>query len=171
MIRIIPKTRLASCLILVAVLTHSAAQAEVAENQTQQPQVTDQEVKCLAKNIYYESRGEPQEGQIAVGIVTLNRVEHEAYPKTVCGVVNHKIKTREGKLVCQFSWVCKFKSLPAATDPVWTDAVNIAKNLMLGKYQELQKKYDAAHHFHSAAISPKWRLRKVAQVGSHIFYQ
>ena len=45
------------------------------------------ELDCLAKNIYFEARGESLTGKIAVANVTMNRVEHHKYPSTVCGVV------------------------------------------------------------------------------------
>jgi len=38
---------------------------------------TNAELLCLAKNIYYEARGEPMHGKIAVAQVTLNRVTHQ----------------------------------------------------------------------------------------------
>jgi spore germination cell wall hydrolase CwlJ-like protein len=45
---------------------------------------------CLARNIYYESKGEPEKGKVAVGMVTLNRTEHPDFPGTVCEVVKQK---------------------------------------------------------------------------------
>ena len=52
----------------------------------------DEEVMCLAETIYFEARGESVAGQLAVGLVVFNRVEHPKYPDTVCGV------TRQAKL-------------------------------------------------------------------------
>ena len=48
---------------------------------------SDSELKCLATAIYFEARGEPEEGQIAVAQVVLNRLKNPAYPNTICGVV------------------------------------------------------------------------------------
>jgi len=45
------------------------------------------EIYCLAQNIYFEAGNQPLAGKIAVSQVVLNRVEHYAYPDTVCGVV------------------------------------------------------------------------------------
>lgn len=45
------------------------------------------ELMCLARNIFYESGSEPIRGKIAVGMVTLNRTQHPAFPSTVCEVV------------------------------------------------------------------------------------
>src|SRR5919106_4678476 len=45
---------------------------------------------CLARNVYYEARGEPIAGQYAVAEVTMNRKASPRYPKTVCEVVYQK---------------------------------------------------------------------------------
>ena len=47
----------------------------------------EDQVECLAKNIYHEARGESTAGMFAVGFVTLNRVMDSRYPNTICGVV------------------------------------------------------------------------------------
>ena len=45
------------------------------------------ELYCAAQNIYFESRGEPDLGQLGVGQVVLNRVDSHKWPNTVCDVV------------------------------------------------------------------------------------
>ena len=45
------------------------------------------EVELLARVISAEARGEPYSGQVAVGAVILNRVEHPSFPSTIAGVV------------------------------------------------------------------------------------
>ena len=45
------------------------------------------EVELLARVISAEARGEPYSGQVAVGAVILNRVEHPSFPSTISGVV------------------------------------------------------------------------------------
>lgn len=47
----------------------------------------DHDVALLAKVISAEARGEPYAGQVAVGAVILNRVEHPSFPSTLAGVV------------------------------------------------------------------------------------
>ena len=44
-------------------------------------------VELLARVISAEARGEPYSGQVAVGAVILNRVEHPSFPNTIAGVV------------------------------------------------------------------------------------
>lgn len=46
-----------------------------------------QSVDLLARVISAEARGEPYSGQVAVGAVILNRVEHPSFPNTIAGVV------------------------------------------------------------------------------------
>jgi N-acetylmuramoyl-L-alanine amidase len=45
------------------------------------------DVNLLAKVISAEARGEPYNGQVAVGAVILNRIEHPSFPNTLAGVI------------------------------------------------------------------------------------
>lgn len=47
----------------------------------------DHDVALLARVISAEARGEPYAGQVAVGAVILNRIEHPSFPSTLAGVV------------------------------------------------------------------------------------
>lgn len=174
MIRIINKARLVAFSILVLGLTPYNVSAlplvEEPEQPTEESALSLPDLTCLAKNIYYEARNEPKEGKVAVGVVTLNRVDHPKYPDSICEVVNHRTRNKEGKTICQFSWTCMKLPKPKESDPLWVESIKIAKNLLLGKYKHLEKKYENAHHFHSTSISPGWNLRVVARIGRHIFY-
>lgn len=48
---------------------------------------TESEISLLARIISAESRGEPYEGQVAVGAVILNRIDHPSFPNTISGVI------------------------------------------------------------------------------------
>lgn len=48
---------------------------------------TESEISLLARTISAESRGEPYQGQVAVGAVILNRIEHPSFPNTMAGVI------------------------------------------------------------------------------------
>ena len=48
---------------------------------------TDNELALLARLISAEARGEPYAGQVAVGAVVLNRVEHPSFPNTISEVI------------------------------------------------------------------------------------
>ena len=62
-----------------------------------------EELDCLARNIYFESRNQPLAGRLAVGQVTMNRVDSPRFPNTVCDVV---MQGGERLHRCQFSWYC-----------------------------------------------------------------
>ena len=51
------------------------------------PAATEANVNLLARIISAEARGEPYSGQVAVGAVILNRVEHPSFPDTLSGVI------------------------------------------------------------------------------------
>ncbi|MBE6895679.1 MAG: spore cortex-lytic enzyme [Ruminococcaceae bacterium] len=48
---------------------------------------TSNNVYLLARIISAEARGEPYKGQVAVGAVVLNRVDHPSFPNTIAGVI------------------------------------------------------------------------------------
>ncbi len=47
----------------------------------------DNDAKLLARIINAEARGESYVGQVSVGAVVLNRVEHPSFPNTIAGVI------------------------------------------------------------------------------------
>ena len=51
------------------------------------PAATEANIYLLARIISAEARGEPYSGQVAVGAVVLNRVEHPSFPDTLSGVI------------------------------------------------------------------------------------
>ena len=51
---------------------------------------TSSDYDLLARIISAESRGEPYSGQVAVGAVILNRIEHPSFPDTMSGVIYQK---------------------------------------------------------------------------------
>jgi spore germination cell wall hydrolase CwlJ-like protein len=128
--------------------------------------LADKQVRCLAENIYYESRGEPLEGQVAVAKVTLNRLD-EGYANTVCGVV--KQRSPAG---CQFAWVCNGAGNPAGF--LWNQAVGLAL-VLINEPEAIEDPTNGATHFHATYINwqPGWQRMKdsVARIGNHIFYR
>ena len=69
---------------------------------------------CLAMAIYFEARGEPMVGQVAVAQVVINRVTDYRYPDDVCAVVKEGYyyswdKNKPIKDKCQFSFWCDGK--------------------------------------------------------------
>lgn len=51
------------------------------------PSATEANVNLLARIISAEARGEPYTGQVAVGAVILNRIQHPSFPDTLSGVI------------------------------------------------------------------------------------
>src|SRR4051812_32478270 len=85
---------------------------------------TEQEVRCLADNISHEAPDESYQGQLAVATVTMNRVAHKSFPKTVCDVVY-----QHGKRGCQFSWTCARRQMKVSSD-VYEKALSMAKKVL-----------------------------------------
>jgi hypothetical protein len=135
------------------------------------------QLECLAKNIYYEARGEDVTGQIAVARVVMNRVRHHAFGNTPCKVINQAnvvtVTNKDGEMhtvkVCQFSWVCEPRAPLNKNSPVYQNILKIAKDVLLyDAYADLLPKNTL--HFHSVNVNPNWGYKKVAVIGNHIFY-
>jgi spore germination cell wall hydrolase CwlJ-like protein len=62
----------------------------------------DDSITCLARTIYWEAKGADAEGMAAVANVVLNRLGHDGFPDTICGVVKQGVESK----ACQFSWWC-----------------------------------------------------------------
>lgn len=161
------------------------------------PIVNPKELACLARNIFFEAGNEPEEGKVAVGLVTLNRVQDGRFANTVCGVVEQKLtrdiphkqiiekktffKTvREEQTVwskisiCQFSWRCMFVKNPKSQDERWLASQEIAQQLLQddASYGQWRSKYSDALYFHATGIRPSWARQKhwLGRVGGHFFY-
>ena len=122
---------------------------------------------CLALAIYHEARGEPNDGQLWVAEVIVNRVEHPDYPDTVCGVVTQHNTPVSRPRACQFSFFCDGASDKPREGPAWEKSKRIAKQTLAGTVLGTK-----ATHFHTKSVSPAWskRLTVVGSVGSHVFY-
>jgi spore germination cell wall hydrolase CwlJ-like protein len=131
--------------------------------------VREQQLDCLALNIYREAGYEPFEGKVAVAQVTMNRVKHGEFGKDVCGVVYQKNVVME-RVVCQFSWACDsvHKSRPIGKD-AYTESYAVAKKVLLEGFK-LDVLKDALY-YHAAYVNPRWSLDKIGQIGQHIFYR
>lgn len=125
---------------------------------------------CLASNLFFESRGEPVAGQIAVAHVTMNRAKQNK--DNVCRVV---LKRK------QFSWTAtRVKSSaqgkkvgrgPIHKEPIaWAHAVVIAQ---LTLWDVLPNSVGKATHFHATSVNPYWASSYVVVgiIGNHVFYK
>ena len=126
------------------------------------------EQRCLAEAIYFEARGESEDGQVAVAQVVLNRVKNPAYPNSICGVV-YQNKHKRNR--CQFSFACDGIKDRIASPAAWKTAQRLAKDVSDGK--RFSKMVDASTHYHATYVNPRWAkaMAKRGQVGLHIFYK
>lgn len=126
------------------------------------------QVHCMAENIFYEARKEPQAGQAAVARVVINRVKH-GFADTPCKVIHQVTKTDSGSKICQFSWVCEGKSKPNQRDPSYLKALQISYQVLaFDAYKDVVPK--STLFFHNLSVSPNWKHYKAKQIGNHIFY-
>jgi spore germination cell wall hydrolase CwlJ-like protein len=132
-------------------------------------QIREQQLGCLAKNIYHEAANEPFEGKVAVAQVTLNRAASGQFPDDVCKVIYQKNKFYE-KVICQFSWYCdrtvKFRPVNQAA---YDESMAVAKKVLLEGFRLPGLKN--ALYYHASYIDPKWNRKRVAKIGQHIFYE
>lgn len=124
-----------------------------------------EEIECLAKNIYYESRGEYKLGWLAVAMVTMNRVNSGLFPTNICDVVYQKT----GK-VYQFSWVASRKHLTTPTHELYNEILDYAMAFYY-KHHHMEDVTKGALFFHADYVNPRWNREKTAQIGRHIFYR
>ena len=129
----------------------------------------EQQLECLAINIYREAGHEPFEGKVAVAQVTMNRVVDGRFGKDVCGVVYQKNVVME-RVICQFSWACDsvHRNRPI-NKPAYTESYEVAKKVLLEGFRlDVLKE---ALYYHADYVNPRWKLDKIGKIGAHIFYK
>jgi hypothetical protein len=121
----------------------------------------DSEQECLVKAIYFEARSESLDGQLAVAEVILNRAASGIYPSTICGVVTQP---------AQFSFIRNGQfPVPDRSSEGWRKALAIADIAQKGLADAIAPN---VLWYHATYVAPSWgrRLTRVAQIGTHIFY-
>lgn len=132
----------------------------------QAKEVVNQQIICLAKNIYYEAAMEPYEGKLAVAQVTINRLNHPDYPSDVCGVIYQKTGN-----TCQFSWVCENVDKISKDKYIWEECMQIARRALTEDQVHEELAARNALYYHAVYVNPKWKNTKVIKkIGNHIFY-
>ena len=135
---------------------------------------TQKEVLCLADNILFEAGYEPRDGQLAVAVVTLNRLRSGNFADSICGVVKQMVGN-----TCQFSWWCEDKprttsitrNLTSAQQVVYNSILDMAVYAYLNS-EILRDNTKGATYYHADYVNPNWkRLQKTVQIGRHIFYK
>jgi len=140
------------------------------ERQSRTREFHTKHLDCLARNVYFEARGEPVAGQYAVAEVTMNRKASRRYPKTVCEVVyQQNWDPLRKRYVGAFSWT-EFDVLPEPSGPEWQRAWKIAETVYYRRHTPTVR---GALFFHAVHIKPDWakEKRRVARIGRHVFYR
>jgi len=130
----------------------------------------EKHLTCLARNVYFEARGEPIAGQYAVAEVTMNRKASRLFPNTVCEVVQQQNwDPIRGRHVGAFSWT-EFSTLPDPEGEEWQRAWRVAEAVY---YQPEVRSLKGALYFHADHVKPSWARTKrpVARIGNHVFYR
>ena len=122
----------------------------------------DEQLRCLAGAIYFEARGEPLAGQLAVAEVVINRAASGRFPASYCGVVFQK---------SQFSFVKRGRMPPLPAETVtWHRAKAIAQIAHRGLWDS---EAEGSLYFHARSVSPSWSNRRqaMARISNHVFYR
>ncbi|MGZ8354040.1 MAG: cell wall hydrolase [Allosphingosinicella sp.] len=124
-------------------------------------QTGDRQMECLANAVYFEARSEPNEGQLAVAEVVMNRATSGRYPTDLCAVITQK---------AQFSFINRGR-FPRADrgSEAWKKAVAIAS---IARRKLAANLPSSVLWYHATYVSPSWgkRLTRQTQIGLHIFY-
>jgi len=144
------------------------------------PNSMSREEECLAKNIYFESWKEPEQGQIAVGLVTINRLIKGGWKNSICDVVYQKGRIhRKGRIktVAQFSWTTTWYSKhQPKNEEAYKRCIEIAKMLLandslfnISDFTEGATYYHAIYVHH---LDKGWKhLQKITRIGLHVFFR
>jgi len=125
----------------------------------------DKELECLTKNLYFEARGEGFVGEMAVALVTLNRVASKTYPDTICEVV-YQPK--------QFSWANDLTITKPRDEAAWLQSREVARYIMAGYtvFSEVEDD-ELVMHYHAVQVEPYWArdMDLIGRIGNHLFYK
>ena len=132
------------------------------------------QVDCLATNIYFEANNQSEKGQIAVGLVTMNRLADKDFPKSVCAVVK-----QQRAHVCQFSWWCNSKLKAQAianrfrgADKEVFDNYRALATWIFLYYHKIEDVTYGATFYHATYVKPQWRnVEKTVDIEDHVFYR
>lgn len=126
----------------------------------------DDAITCLARSIYWEAKGKDSADMEAVANVVMNRLGHEGFPDTVCGVVKQGSETKS----CQFSWWCDGRSDSVQEEVPYAMAKEIARKAL---NKQLPDRTGGALYFHDRTVKPDWTKEyiKTKEIGLFTFYK
>jgi hypothetical protein len=127
-----------------------------------------QEHRCLSEVLYFEARGETEEGQAGVAEVIFHRLAGGEHGATICAVIYEGAN----QTFCQFTFACDGSLDRPKVADAWRAAQVLAARIMTGQVQAPQA-LDGATHYHTAAVRPTWapRMQLLARIGNHLFYR
>jgi spore germination cell wall hydrolase CwlJ-like protein len=129
-----------------------------------------EEHRCLSEVMYYEARGEGQDGQMAVAEVVFHRLRHGHYGHSICSVV-YEGANGPG---CQFSFTCNGELAQHRSATAWRASEILAARILTGQ-TALRDITGDATHFHATSVSPDWAddngMERTTQIGNHVFYR
>lgn len=122
------------------------------------PPHVDNDVWCLAENVYHESRGESLEGQLAVNAVVLNRANLTGMD--LCEVVYEPY---------QFSWTLDNSTIDINSTE-WTTALKIAY-YSINSHSEFDYSHGATHYYNPNKVDPEWakEMTTTKEIDNHKF--
>ncbi len=147
------KTWLCVILLVLTIISFNKAQSTTIDNN----------IRYLAMVVYYEARGEPFIGQVAVAQVVLNRLLDGRFPNTIRGVIAQRNTT-----MCQFTWVCRVGLRAPKNNEDWQRALFVAEYVYYN-YGYIEDYTDGSLFFHR---TPRTRHRRDYNViiNNHAFY-
>ncbi|MGZ4032950.1 MAG: cell wall hydrolase [Tumebacillaceae bacterium] len=124
------------------------------------------EHRCLAEVMYYEARGEGEEGEKAVAEVVFHRMAAGDYGKSICAVVYEGTD----QVACRFSFACDGSQKKGKSEQAWRAAQLLAARVLTGEVM-LRDETGGAVNYHAVYVRPRWArdLTRTAQIGNHIF--
>ena len=126
----------------------------------------DDAIICLARTIYWEAKGRDKTEMHAVANVVMNRLGHEGFPATICGIV----KQGREKKACQFSWWCDGRPDSAQEIGPYESAKEIAREALNRQLKDLT---GGALYFHRRGTTPAWSKKyiRTVEIGKIVFYK
>lgn len=124
-------------------------------------------ITCLSRTIYWEAKGGGPADMEAVADVVINRLGHDGFADTVCGVV----KQGSEKKNCQFSWWCDGRADQVQEEDRYTVAKEVARKAL---NQQLKDRTGGALFFHDRHVAlDGWGkdYLKTAETDKFIFYK
>ena len=139
---------------VLALVVTVAANILAPEETIAQTERSASDVQLLARAVNGEARGEPYEGQVAVGAVVLNRVDHPSFPNSISGVIYQ-----------QDAFTCLYDG--QFNEPVAESAYRAAQDALNG----WDPSYGAIYYFNPVTATSAWIWSRplIVTIGRHRF--